>query len=676
MRTAFLLALIMFCVSPAFTQEPEKTQNISLDSVTVKVKRISQPFGKDADGRYVWDMKSFGNLPQILSTADPLHYAQMLPGIQTNNEYQAGIHVQGSDNEHNSISINDIPLYNVSHLLGFFSSFITSHFKDMRLIEQAQTADFPNRLGAHLTMATDDKIPDRITGELSAGLMSSQGSLHIPVGNTSALSLSARRSYINMLYGSWLKTDDNRLKYSFYDANASLSIHMNSKHHLMIDAYIGNDDASLLGNNYMGDTRDKWGNLMVSARHRILMKKNSNIQTTLYTTSYKNKLETALMPLDGKRSLSAKIADYGLRSDITWRRFKGGVEVVVHEITPQRQHFPDVPQENGQRTHRETSHEASLYAGYRAPLTGSLFADIGTRGCLYHKNRGGGPLYSFNPTVRLSYYTAQSKFTLSYAVRHQYLFLSELSGEGIPIMSWVSSDQNNKPQYSKGILATSESNILNRRYKVSLAIYYKRLYNQMQNTGTLFDVINNDINLYDNLAWGNGKNYGASIMIAKCTGALKGWLCYSYGKALRTLQTGNATGEYPANHDRTHEINLLANYSPSNRWSFGACFIACTGTPFTAPTCLYMLNGNIISQMGKHNANRLNVYSRLDLSANYKWKDAHGCEHGINFSLYNALCHTNDLYHYVRVSNSQKVYYKTVKFVSPMLPSVSYFVRF
>ena len=116
MRTAFLLALIMFCVSPAFTQEPEKTQNISLDSVTVKVKRISQPFGKDADGRYVWDMKSFGNLPQILSTADPLHYAQMLPGIQTNNEYQAGIHVQGSDNEHNSISINDIPLYNVSHL--------------------------------------------------------------------------------------------------------------------------------------------------------------------------------------------------------------------------------------------------------------------------------------------------------------------------------------------------------------------------------------------------------------------------------------------------------------------------------------------------------------------------------------------------------------------------------
>ena len=64
-------------------------------------------------------MKFMENMPQILGNADPMHYAQMLPGVQTNNEYQGGIHVQGCDNEHNQITIGGVPVYNAVHLLGF-----------------------------------------------------------------------------------------------------------------------------------------------------------------------------------------------------------------------------------------------------------------------------------------------------------------------------------------------------------------------------------------------------------------------------------------------------------------------------------------------------------------------------------------------------------------------------
>ncbi len=666
---ALLIQALLFCVSVAYAQEPAETQNISLDSVTVAAKRSRLPLGKDAAGRFAWDMKALGSLPQILSTADPLHYAQMLPGIQTNNEYQAGIHVQGSDNGHNAISIDGVPLYNVSHLLGFFSAFVTSHFSNMTLSESAQTADFPNRLGAELTMGTDDRVPRRAEGELSVGLMSSEGSLRIPTGKSSALAVSARLSYINMLYGAWLKTDGQQMRYSFHDVNASYTFRLGKRHSFLINSYFGNDDAKLAGDNYLGDTRNTWGNTMVSLRHRFEGGAGLRIQTTLYTTHYRNRMTTNL--LSTPQSLSAKIADYGLRSDLTRGDLRGGAELVRHELTPQTYGSANA----SQSARRVFSHEASLYGDYRLRLTDALFANVGARACLYRK-QGDGTLWSLNPSAKLSYYTSWSKFTLSYAIRHQYLFQSELSGEGIPVMAWVSADRSRRAQYSRGVMAASESNLLGRRYKVSVAVYYKRLFNQMETNGTLLDAMSAGSDLTASMLWDHGKNYGANIMVSKCTGIVKGWICYSYGRSRRTFTVDGTTDDYPANHDRTHEVNMLATCSPNAHWSFGACFVACTGTPFTAPTCMYMLNGNIISQMGRHNANRLGDYCRLDLSANYKWKDRKGREHGINLSLYNALCRTNDLYHYVRVSDQKQVYYKSVKFVSPVLPSVSYFIKF
>ena len=114
-----ILTTAMLCFFfPLYGQE--KKQSIMLDSVLVHGKQHNASLKTESDKGILWNMRMMNDMPKILGNADPMHYAQMLPGVQTNNEYNGGIHVQGSENEHNELSIAGVPLYNVNHLLGFF----------------------------------------------------------------------------------------------------------------------------------------------------------------------------------------------------------------------------------------------------------------------------------------------------------------------------------------------------------------------------------------------------------------------------------------------------------------------------------------------------------------------------------------------------------------------------
>ena len=88
------------------------------------------------------------------------------------------------------------------------------------------------------------------------------------------------------------------------------------------------------------------------------------------------------------------------------------------------------------------------------------------------------------------------------------------------------------------------------------------------------------------------------------------------------------------------------------------------------------INGNIVSQYGPYNGNRIKPYFRLDASANYKWKSRRGMEKGINISLYNVTCRSNDLFYRVKFKQNKTFAYRPLSFFIPILPSVSYFCKF
>ena len=111
-------------------------------------------------------------------------------------------------------------------------------------------------------METDTAMADTLSGEASLGLIASQATVHAPLSGRTTLHLSARTSYINLLYGAWLQMEESELRYRFYDTNATLVYRQDEGNLWMFDWYMGEDDGSFGDRNYVADLKAKWGNVM------------------------------------------------------------------------------------------------------------------------------------------------------------------------------------------------------------------------------------------------------------------------------------------------------------------------------------------------------------------------------------------------------------------------------
>jgi len=665
------ILLFVFCALSSFVQaqEDESAWSFSLDSITVKGYRYSSPVKVNADGVLLWDMSNTSLLPQILGNADPLHYAQMLPGIQTNSEYRSGINIEGCDNQHHSIFIDGVPIYNVNHLLGFFSTFNSSHFQTLSIAKGLESARSPNRLGGKLEMMHRTELPDTTSGIISLGLISSQGSIRLPVNPKTTLTASLRGSYINLLYSKWLEADGQQVNYSFYDANATLVHKPNSNNTFLIDYYHGFDDAGFSEGRYLANMKARWGNTM-GAAHWMYEKRGMSLINTAYITSYRNKFCIEIQDMAFR--LPSSITDIGLKGNMTWNRWNMGIDLACHNIHPQSlEHKGDVNVTDG---HAEPmrSLESSLYSNYVHPLSSQVRLIGGIRGNLFRK--GHTTYWSLDPSVRLLYDNHTKQFSATYALRHQYLFQTGFSDSGLPTEFWMSASDDYMPQYAHELSANGSAFLLNRRYRVSVDLFYRRLFHQLAYKGSVLDYVNAVYDIKNSLMHGNGENYGFSIMLNKCSGHLTGWISYTYTHARRSFDETARRKSYSASHERPHEINAVATYASNKHWSFGGTLVYASGTPFTAAQSLYLLNDNLIIKYGEYNAARLHPYVRLDLSANYKWGSK--AEHGVNFSLYNVTSRDNELFYYLRTRDDGSFVYRPVTFVLHILPSLSYYYKF
>ena len=73
-------------------------------------------------------------VPALLGEVDVLRVLQLLPGVQSGGEGQSGFYVRGGSPDQNLILLDGVPVYNASHLFGFFSVFNSDAIKDVILI--------------------------------------------------------------------------------------------------------------------------------------------------------------------------------------------------------------------------------------------------------------------------------------------------------------------------------------------------------------------------------------------------------------------------------------------------------------------------------------------------------------------------------------------------------------
>ena len=642
-----------------------------LDSISIVEDKYSSYIAPVNDGKtIVWNMQMMHRLPKILGNADPVHYLQMFPGVQTNSEYDAGMHIQGCENMHNTLAIGGVPVYNAAHLLGLFSVFNSSHYPEMSFTKYIYECMTSGRLGGELNMELPSVVPDSLTGEFAVGVMSSQGTLRIPVNKKTALFVSLRASYLNLLYGSLLKLDGSQLKYSFSDFNATYLYNPSERNKIWLDIYGGYDDAFII-ESAASEFSAQWGNFLIAAHHEYLSD-DFKLKHYVYTTNYKNCFSILRQELDFR--MPSAISDFGYAGTLTGENWRCGLSAVLHRIKPQS---PLLKTESKYKEHEAVTRNSQEYL-LHGKYTYTLFENFNFEGGAntnFYVSPSSELYASLNPAVTMGYKTSSfGHLNLSWDIRHQYILQTGISNIGLPIEFRILSDKNLLPQYSHNYTLSYSKGLFGGDYFLSCEMYYKQLYNQIEYDGNIFDFYSGNFNLENALNIGDGENYGLNIMLNKCVGTLTGWLSMAVGRAMRHSSL-YGTDSYPANHERLYEFNAVGTYKFNDKLDVGATFVAASGTPFTAPKSFYILNGNLVSEYEKHNANRVPPYSRLDLSMNYTFYKKAGMERGINFSLYNTLMNKNKIYYRLKFYEGQYAY-RGMGFIMRILPSVSYYCRF
>lgn len=657
-------------------------QASTMHEVEVSTQRFSSKLRSDKAGTLYWDMSMMRQLPKIMGNADPMHHAQLLPSVQTNSEYDAGLHVQGCATGQSLISVGDAPVYNPAHMLGFFSTFNPNHYPTL-VLRTHSTPDGPNVVGGMLRMEQPTQHPDSLNGTLDVGLMSAQGTLRIPLGKRQHVVISARQSYLNLLYSRYIKFDDSAVRYGFGDYNLTYAW-QNEQHQLSVNAFYSRDNVQFGAEGLDMDMQMKWHNMALSAELDSRLKRaDATLHQAVFHSTYGNKalLEQAWM----KGSLPSGIQTTGYRAslDKTFRKgrewhLQAGLSAQYHRIVPQHAELQSDMTVKNDSFSVQRAMELTFHAEGTVPLSEQFSLSAGAKLNVYRLLDKGEQTYVHPaPHVSLSYDNPTiGHFDLRLAHSQQYLHQAGFSSMGLPTEFRFASSATYRPQQAEALSLHYSLPISNGRYRLTAEVYEKILRNQTEYHGDILAFLNTGYSMQRTLVTGQGYNYGLNLQLIKQTGRLTGWISYAYGRSMRRFAELDTQRYFPSNYERPHELNIVATYNFHKRWDVGATFVLASGTPFTAIKQIYLISNNIVAEFGEHNANRLKPYTRMDISVDYHLKPLFSrLHHHLNLSLYNVLCTKNDIFYRLKVYHNT-YRYRPMRFALTILPSISYHLNF
>ena len=674
------------CIAPDTALHPAP-DSLSAGPDTVRYRRLGAAVvsggragrfldRRAAPGAVDWDLSSLRSLPRLLGAADPVRYAQLLPGVQTNNDFSSGLFIHGCDNAHNYTALDGAPVFNAAHLLGLFSVFNPLHFARMRLEKSAHTAAFPNRLGGRVELSAPDSLPPRPGGELEAGLIGSQATLSLPLGKAAALRLSGRGSYLNLLYGPLLRFDDSRLRYAFQDANASLLLRPSRRDRVQLSAYWGGDQLRIDEEALFSGGSLRWQNLVLSARWERRLGRGGVLGQQVYHSAYSARLRAGSG--EAGLSLRTRLRETGWRGSLSlpWgsaARWETGASWQMRRVVPDELEAWGFNRALASDGRLPAAHEVSLYSQLQGRIAPRWEGHVGLRATAYRS----GPMLRFalDPRAGVGWECSpQARVDLHYGVYHQYLHQARYGTMGLPIDFFYPADAALPPEYAHAFSLALRRGF-RRGWSFRLEGYYKLLFHQVEFTGSLLDLFYSGYSRAASLSAGRGKSYGLEFFVEKTSGRLQGWVGYTLGWSLRKFPAYGGGRYFPSSHERRHDLTVLATYRLSRRLTLGANFVFASGTPYTRPESVYIYGQNIVSEYGEPNACRLPDYHRLDLSADLLLSRRGALEHRLNVSAYNVYAARNVLYAYISVRQDE-FRFKYMNSLCRLLPSVSYLLKF
>ena len=637
-------------------------RSIELQEVVVSSKRNKENIEKPLMGVQKLSINEIKNVPVIFGEKDVLKTIQLLPGVKSVGDGSAGFYVRGGGADQNLILLDEAPVYNASHLLGFFSAFNSDAIKDLTLYKGAMPAEYGGRLSSVVDIKMNDGNDQDYHGSGGIGLIASRFSIEGPiVKDKGSFIISARRTYADLFLKLSKDSSINNNSLYFYDLNAKANYKIDDKNRIYLSGYFGRDNFGL-GNTFGLD----YGNSTATARWNHVFNSRLFSNTSLLYSNYNYNI--TLNSGNNNIIIKSKIEDVSLKEDLQYylnnnNKINFGFSVIHHTISPGVVDASASSSFNSLTLQNKYAYENAAYISHEISPVEKLRLNYGLRFTAF-SIIGPGNFYSYDSAgntidtagyssgqIAKTYFNIEPRFSASYQLNDnsslkasytrnvQNLHLLSNSASTNPTDLWIPSSFNVKPEIADQVSLGYYRNFSDNKYEFSSEVYYKAMQNQIDYKNGA--ELRANENVESQLLFGKGRAYGLELFVKKKYGRLTGWVSYTLSKTQKQIAGINNGNWYSATQDQTHNIAIVGIYQASAKWTLSANWVYNTGNAVTFPSGKYQVNGQTTFYYTERNGYRMPAYHRLDFAATMQGKKGKKSESSWTFSLYNVYGREN-----------------------------------
>ncbi|MCX7880260.1 MAG: TonB-dependent receptor [Ignavibacteria bacterium] len=666
--------------------EPKKVlrRNIYLKPDAVRTNVINIEAEREIEKREITISKV--NIPvqqiskiRIGGESDLFRSLQYLPGILTSSQISSGLFVRGGSPDENLVLLDNMTVYNPSHLFGFISTFNTEAIKDVELIKGGFPAEYGGRISSVLNVTQKEGNRDRVKGGAGLGLISSKAMLEGPLFNGSWF-ISGRRTYIDILKNFFPKDPKAPLPdYWFYDVNAKLTQEFGLNNKLYLGGFLAQD---LLGYEGFGiDFEVSIKNQAVYTRWINILFDNIFVSTSLSYNFYKNEFIGKASEYSFK--IENSIQDINFKTSADWFISNALTLKFGYELSKYR--FSFIQNLAGVET--DTANKSGVTPAGIMNIT----VDDWNHSLFFQNNLNLTELLSLQTGLRFNYWTLSNKFSLDPRIALRYRINEKISSkaafgiyhQNIRLASqpdftffdtWLPTDSSVPPIRAYHYIFSFETEPFD-GYDLNFDIYYKTMKNITEFNTTI--VTGNKS--ADVFYVGNGRAFGAEIFLQKKYGRFVGWLGYALGYVFARYDSINYGKEFRPKYDRRHDLKIVAQYLLSESWDFSATFVFQSGQSYTGATSMFLSRlpeqtggrGKIIPS--QRYGLRLPPSHQLNISISYSFK-TFKLPSKLILDIFNVYSRRDIWFRYYN-TNKDLPQIEDVKLL-PIIPTLSYEIKF
>jgi hypothetical protein len=656
-------------------------------------------------------IKFIKEIPAVFGEADIIKVATMLPGVQSAGEGTSDFNVRGGSADQNLILIDDAPVFNISHLFGFFSVFNPEIIKEFELYKASIPAEYGGRLSSVLDINTRSGNKLNFSGNGGISPVTAQLLLEGPIikGKSSFL-IGGRSTYSDWILREIEDPDIQNSNASFYDVNARFNWEINPNNTIDLAGYYSNDKFTL-----SSETSYKYINRNATIHWKYKFSNELYSVNSIAFSQYGYSISSYKADVNGY-DMNFDISHKELKTNFTWlpnpeHKINFGFSSIWYTLNPGT-YLPKGEESQVQESILEPENgvesalfisdrfnlnpDLSLYGGLRL----SSFLFLGPKNVYeYNENL---PLATINIRDTITYSAGQiirgyigpefrlsaryvldpaSSVKICYNRTRQYLHMLSNSIVISPTDTWKLSDSHIPPEIADQLSMGYYRNFRKNTIEGSVEIYYKWIQNMIEYKAGAELLLNEHIET--DLISGKGKAYGIEFLFRKDQGRFNGWISYSWSRSLIKADSYfpeekiNDGKYFPAIHDKPHDLSVLTNYKFSRRFSVTSNLTYSSGRPITYPAAKFYFRDVPRLYYSLRNEYRIPDYFRWDVSMNIEGnlKSRKILHSSWSVSVYNVTGRKNAYSVYFISENGVINGYKLSIFAQPIY-TVTYHFRF